>query len=277
MDRLITRLSDFFSPGSDRLKFQKRFIQRATSNGPDTVEFRKELARRFRVIHRRVQCAHQEAEMLILAEAILGLKVPGPIVELGCFKGGSTSKLSLVAKATGRELHVFDSFEGLPPPVEGDVKHNFVSGEVKSYVEGEYRGTFDEVKANIATWGKVGICTFVKGFYSQTLSKASIEPAMVYMDVDLIGSGRTCMKALWPRLKVGGLYYTHEAGVATFLEGLLDPVWWHTELGCCPPLMIGAGFGHGPQAKHLGYFEKKKATEADPVPASGFPPPRLLA
>jgi hypothetical protein len=38
-------------------------------------------------------------------------------------------------------------------------------------------------------------------------------------------------------------------------------VWWHTELGCCPPLLIGGGFGHGPQAKHLGYFEKRKAIE----------------
>jgi O-methyltransferase len=257
MDRLITQLSDFFSPASDRLKFQKKFIQRATGKGPDTVAFRKEIARRFRVIHRRVQCAHQEVEMLILAEAILNLQVPGPIVELGCFKGGSTTKLSLVAKATGRELHVFDSFEGLPSPEAKDAKHDYVSGKVKSYTQGEYRGTLDEVKQNISTWGEIGVCSFVKGYYSETLPKVNVSPAFVFMDVDLIDSGRTCMKALWPRLLPGGMYYTHEAGMATFLDGLLDGAWWHAELNCCPPLLVGAGFGHGPQAKHLGYFKKQ--------------------
>lgn len=265
MDRLITQLSDFFSPASDRLKFQKKFIKRASGKGVDTTAFRKELARRFRVIHRRVQCAHQEAEMLILAEAILNLQVPGPIVELGCFKGGSTAKLSLLAKATGRELHVFDSFEGLPDPKASDKKHDYVSGKAKSYSQGEYRGTFDEVKQNITTWGEVGVCSFVKGFYSDTLPKISITPALVFMDVDLVDSGRTCMKALWPQLRPGGVYFTHEAGMATFLEGLLDPEWWHSSLGCCPPMLMGAGYGHGPQAKHLAYFQKR--VSSSPAPA----------
>jgi len=256
MDRLITRISDFFSPGSDRLKFQKQFIKRASGKGPDTASFRKELAREFRVIHRRVHCAHQEVELLILAEAILNLQVPGPIVELGCFKGGSTAKLSKVAKATGRELHVFDSFEGLPPPAGKDVRHTYVSGKVKDYAAGEYRGTLDEVKSNISTWGEISVCTFIKGFYSESLAKVSIAPAFVFMDVDLIDSGRTCLKSLWPRLVPGGIFYTHEAGMATFLEGLLDPEWWHGNLGSCPPMLVGAGYGHGPQAKHLGYFKK---------------------
>src|SRR5690606_19018518 len=39
---------------------------------------------------------------------------PGVLVEAGCFKGGSTAKLSLLAELAGRELVVFDSFEGLP-------------------------------------------------------------------------------------------------------------------------------------------------------------------
>jgi len=102
MDRLITQLSDFFSPSSDRPKFQKQFVKRATGKGPDPTSFWMEVARRFQIVHRRVHCAHQEAEMLILVEAVLNLQPPGSLVELGCFKGGSTAKLSLLAKATGR-------------------------------------------------------------------------------------------------------------------------------------------------------------------------------
>ena len=38
----------------------------------------------------------------------------GVVVECGCFLGGSTANLSLVCEVVGRELIVYDSFEGLP-------------------------------------------------------------------------------------------------------------------------------------------------------------------
>ena len=51
--------------------------------GADTPATRREITRRFREVHRHVPCAHQDAELLIVAEAILTSPVAGPVVELG--------------------------------------------------------------------------------------------------------------------------------------------------------------------------------------------------
>jgi O-methyltransferase len=42
------------------------------------------------------------------------------VVECGTYAGGSTANLSLVCALVGRELEVFDSFEGLPDPEARD-------------------------------------------------------------------------------------------------------------------------------------------------------------
>src|SRR3954470_18605634 len=66
----------------------------------------------------RVQTASHYYEHLTMISAFLAMpeEVEGVVVECGCFKGGSTINLSLGAKLAGRELHVYDSFEGLPAP-----------------------------------------------------------------------------------------------------------------------------------------------------------------
>jgi|SRR5438093_12047688 len=62
--------------------FVHDFLHRAMG-GADTPATRREIASRFREVHRHVPCAHQEAELLIVAEAILTSPVAGPVVELG--------------------------------------------------------------------------------------------------------------------------------------------------------------------------------------------------
>src|SRR5262249_7991231 len=53
-----------------------------------------------------------------LAMAVKLLEIPpeveGVVVECGCYLGGSTANLSVACKIAGRELIVYDSFEGLP-------------------------------------------------------------------------------------------------------------------------------------------------------------------
>src|SRR3954447_7100877 len=59
---------------------------------------------------------------LAMAAKLLGIppSVEGAVVECGCFLGGSTANLSLVCEIVGRELIVYDSFEGLPAPTPDD-------------------------------------------------------------------------------------------------------------------------------------------------------------
>ena len=75
-------------------------------------------------IRRWVQCPHSEDQIVRFYNEILQLpeNLKGCIVEAGCFKGGSSAKFSWLAKHTGRVLHIFDSFQGLP---ENQEAHGF--------------------------------------------------------------------------------------------------------------------------------------------------------
>jgi O-methyltransferase len=159
-------------------------------------------------------------------------------------------------------LYVFDSFSGLPAPTAFDKIHHAFSGRVKHYTEGDYRGTLDEVRRNVARWGVLEACEFVPGDFSETLPTFAGEPALVFMDVDLIESARTCLRLLWPILREGGRFFTHEAGVETFLDGVLDPIWWHSALKQCPPVLYGAGYRFGPHAANLAYLKKDRGKDA---------------
>ena len=78
----------------------------------------------------------------------------------------------------------------------------------------------------------------------------------VFIDVDLVSSARACLRHFWPRLAPGGYWYTHEASFPRYVRGLLDPDWWHENLGADPPLIMGAGSGLSPLAASLAYFRK---------------------
>ena len=209
---------------------------------------------RLAMIHRSVPCAHQERELLIIAETIVRSNIHGPVVELGCYKGGSTAKLSVACHMSGRILYVCDTFTGLPDPGQEATHHSY-SGRVKTYSRGDYAGSLEEVKSNVEKFGEPDVCRYVPGLFSDTLPTIDVKPAVVFMDVDLVASARECLRNLWPHLG-DGTWFTHEAGVSTFLRGLLAPRWWHDVLGQCPPVLIGAGVGFGPDAANLAYFEK---------------------
>jgi O-methyltransferase len=52
-------------------------------------------------------------------------EIPGAIVECGVWRGGSMQAVALTLLALGetdRELHLFDTFEGMPPPTSEDTR-----------------------------------------------------------------------------------------------------------------------------------------------------------
>ena len=57
-------------------------------------------------------------------------EIPGAFVECGVWNGGAVGLMGLVNQ-TGRTLHLFDSFEGLPQPLEvdGTYYEEFVAGD----------------------------------------------------------------------------------------------------------------------------------------------------
>src|SRR5262245_29961458 len=161
----------------------RRFVRRGAS--AEERRFRKDLLRRFAAVQKHVPCAHSPYQFVLLAEYLLGLEVPGPVVECGCFKGGGTAKLSLLAKHTGRRLYVCDSFAGLPAPASEHELLLTAHGDRPNYAlaPGEFCGALEEVRDNVSRYGCPEVCEFVPGLFHESLLGLDVRPAFVFIDV----------------------------------------------------------------------------------------------
>lgn len=98
--------------------------------------------------------------------------VQGKVLECGVFKGGSTCCLSHICDYLDLELIAADSFEGLP----------FTNGY---YGKGDFKGSYEEVSANIERLGKPEVVTLVKGWFNESLRSFDDDLMLIWLDVDL--------------------------------------------------------------------------------------------
>jgi hypothetical protein len=229
---------------------------------PKQAPLRRDLLRRFRRIDAMIDCLHTEKELLAMVDFLLSHSPEGCLVECGSYLGGSSAKLSLVAAATGRDLYVCDSFKGLPQLKGADGKFSDAgSGVPRHFTEGEFAAQREVVEENVRRWGKIEVCRFVEGFFSDSLPTLlrdeQIRPAFIFADVDLVASTHDVLRNLWPRLLVGGRFYTHDANLSEFCEGIMDGAFWRDELGEFAPVLFGAGHGLGFQAGSIAYCRKR--------------------
>ncbi len=195
---------------------------------------------------------------------MLSLDGPGSVIECGCFAGGSTAKLSILAKLTGRELVVFDSFEGLPEVDswnEDDLHVRQGSETGSKWKSGEYNATLEHVSGNVKKFGEIEACRFVRGWFSDTLIEENLpnQIAFAFTDVDLVSSARDCLLAIWPRLSDGAVYFTHDVAFLKVLQALTDPEVWQS-FREPQPVIFGAGYGLSDASPHLGMMIKGDLT-----------------
>jgi O-methyltransferase len=149
----------------------------------------------------RVAIASSGMEHFMIAHHLMTLKahgIRGDFLEFGCFKGFSTSCLSVACALLGIPMRVLDSFEGLPPSASS------------YYATGEFAGGLDEVARNVRNFGAIDVVTFHKGFFADTLPNLNIGPVMcVWMDVDLELSARDAATIL-PKLDRRSCVFSHE-------------------------------------------------------------------
>lgn len=175
-----------------------------------------------------------------LAMALKILETPpevlGDIAECGTWKGGCAANLSLVCEIVGRQLYIFDSFQGLPEGKPHD-------REAQYYKTGDYAGTLAEVKENIRKYGNLNSCQFVQGWFNDTLPKVQDSFLLIFLDVDLEDSLHSCMLYLWPHLVQGGWIFTDECAQINYVALFFSERWWSTYFQTKPPGLIGAGTG----------------------------------
>lgn len=129
-------------------------------------------------------------------------KVPGDIAEVGTYTGGS-SKLICEAKGN-RPLHLFDTFEGLPPPTNNDVR---ASGRSHFY-SGMYSASLESVQEYLKDFSFV---FYYKGLFPATATPVEARRfSFVHLDVDLYQSTKDCIEFFYPRMSRGGVILSHD-------------------------------------------------------------------
>lgn len=199
------------------------------------------IVKRMQVISSTIDSPHTEEEILSFVETILRLprNGRGVVVEAGCFKGSSTAKFSMAAEIAGRQLIVFDSFKGIPDNVE---PHRMtIFGNPASFKKGYYCGTLNEVQSNVAKYGRPGCCTFIEGWFEDTMPKFRQPISAVYLDVDLASSTRTCLKYLYPLLEPGGVIFSQDGHLPLVIDVFNDENFWCNEVGYTKPEIVGLG------------------------------------
>ena len=133
---------------------------------------------------------------------------PGVFMECGVARGGTALLLGLIAAKRQRDLWLFDTFEGLPPPTENDPDYDRAVLDT-----GTCRGELSEVQALLTEYGVWDRTRAVKGLFQNTLPETSIPSiAFLHLDGDWYDSTMTCLTHLWPHVSSGGIVQFDDYG-----------------------------------------------------------------
>uniref|UniRef100_A0A7S1QB73 Uncharacterized protein n=1 Tax=Alexandrium catenella TaxID=2925 RepID=A0A7S1QB73_ALECA len=157
-------------------------------------------------------------------------RLEGDVVEAGVAEGGGVLPvlfyLACLGRLEGRTLHLFDTWQGLPPPE---------ASEDRVFGKGMYLRTFEAFMANarkyetaykqkvatksfadgapLRTWNEVwSHVHIVKGLFADTMPGALSRSRVAFLmcDGDMYGSTMDCLKAGAPRMLPGGSVYVDD-------------------------------------------------------------------
>jgi hypothetical protein len=201
----------------------------------------RESARRRRLFHRiRRHTLVSRERLNALCDIMHTLEsdgIDGAIVECGVFKGGA-SALMTHESPRERDVILFDSFEGLPPPGARDG-----SMAQAKYEPGWCTSSEDDVRE---IFRQLGCLTprvrLVKGWFDQTFPQTRIDRiAVLHVDADWYDSVRVCLDAWFDRIVPGGFLVLDDYGRWKGCTQAADEFLASRQL---PPLSLTGRAGH---------------------------------
>ena len=153
--------------------------------------------------------------MFLLDALHTALGVPGAVCEFGVAQGATSALIAneLLHHAPDRELWLYDSFQGLPPPTGQDmlVDDLLSLGKVESYV-GRFATPQTEVELRLADIGWPATSThIVAGFFTpQSLIPKQI--AFAYVDFDFFEPILNALNAVHSRSQIGTIALVDDYG-----------------------------------------------------------------
>jgi O-methyltransferase len=149
--------------------------------------------------------------------------IEGDVVECGVWRGGSmqaAARTLIAAGDTTRDLYLFDTYEGMPPPSEHDVRHDGQpAGELLAGARPETSWVWAKASLEDVQEGFAQVdypaerVHFVKGLVEETIPASAPERiAILRLDTDWYESTRHELAHLYPRLVPGGVLLLDDYG-----------------------------------------------------------------
>lgn len=208
---------------------------------------------RFYWNHVRITTGTSYKAHLVMAMKLLEMppEQKGDVVECGCCFGATSVNLSIICHIVGRKYFIYDSFEGLPAPVSG-VDKFWTQAD-----EGELAIPICAVQGTVSRYGEISSCTFVKGWFKDTLPHHSSPIALAFIDGDYYSSLYDAVINLWPKLINDGYLFIDEYTYLDHCALFYSEKFWKNYFNQNPPGLIGAGSGIQTGNYYIGPIEKK--------------------
>lgn len=168
---------------------------------------------------------HRIAALCDAVDYVEEHQLPGDFVECGVWRGGSAMAMMTTLLNRGkpsRQIHLYDTFEGMSEPTDHDLDHQGNSADMLLKAEADdkcdsatwaYCSQAD-VEANLAQIGYPSERVhLVRGKVEDTLPAAAPQSiSLLRLDTDWYESTRHEMVHLFPRLCVGGVLIIDDYG-----------------------------------------------------------------
>lgn len=210
--------------------------------------------------------------------AIVDNGIPGAFVECGVGRGGSSMLIALTLLArgeAGRELFLFDTFEGVRAPGRHDVDLNGVAAA--SVMRGSHGPEAVElVRAAMEKTGyDMRLVRLVKGDVAETMPRVqTLRIALLQLDAEAYDSTRAELFHLYPRLTQGGILIIDDYRLSTSARRAVQEYFAQPAVGR-RPLMLWPIDYTGRGAVKVEPEENIEVARYDYLPP-GLDPPDLL-
>jgi len=221
LNRGLARLTGY---RIERMPPQPRPKQRKPARKPLPADFDADAKRIIRAVRPFTMTAADKLFALIEATRYVSRHgIEGDVVECGVWRGGSmqaAARTLISLDDTDRDLYLFDTYEGMPPPSDRDVRHD---GRPAQALLAASPRQGSKVWA-VATLGDVreGFARvpypaeqvhFIKGRVEDTIPDGAPERiSILRLDTDWYESTRHELEHLYPRLSPGGVLLLDDYG-----------------------------------------------------------------
>jgi len=169
--------------------------------------------------------------LLELGDLARGIDAPGAIVECGVYSGGSAAAIwhSIPGE---RDLWLFDSWQGLPEPINADgskAKKKYIEKTLEpdiGWCKGDIVSVFEILRYVGVDWSHLNVWP---GWFDDTIriySQSIGEIAILHIDADWYESTKIVLVHLFPKIVEGGLLivddYNHWVGCKKAVDEYLE-------------------------------------------------------